>query len=85
MVARDITLRKQAQEHMAFIALHDPLTQLPNRRYLMEQLEKTLARLRRQHGHAALLFINLDHFKTVNDSLGHHTGDTLLCEMAARL
>lgn len=85
VVARDITLRKQAQEHMAFIALHDPLTQLPNRRYLMEQLENTLARLRRQHGHAALLFINLDHFKTVNDSLGHHTGDTLLCEMAARL
>ncbi|MCE1251186.1 MAG: EAL domain-containing protein [Comamonadaceae bacterium] len=84
-VLRDITARRQAQEHLAFIALHDHLTQLPNRRYLTEQLGKTLARLRLQQGRAALLFINLDHFKTVNESLGHQVGDTLLCEMAQRL
>ncbi|MBO9677146.1 MAG: EAL domain-containing protein [Acidovorax sp.] len=85
VVVRDITVRKQAQERVAFMALHDTLTQLPNRRYLMEQLGKTLSRARRRHGHAALLFIDLDHFKTVNDSLGHHAGDDLLCEMARRL
>lgn len=85
VVARDITARKQAQERVAFLALHDTLTQLPNRRYLMEQLGKVLSRARRRHGRMALLSIDIDHFKTVNDSLGHHAGDELLCEMARRL
>jgi diguanylate cyclase (GGDEF)-like protein/PAS domain S-box-containing protein len=84
-VVRDITARKQAQERVAFMALHDTLTQLPNRRFLMEQLDVTLSRARRNHGRLALLFIDLDHFKTVNDSLGHHAGDELLCEAARRL
>ncbi|QIL45038.1 EAL domain-containing protein [Acidovorax sp. HDW3] len=84
-VLRDITARKQVQEHMAFMALHDGLTQLPNRRYLLEQLGQTLARLRPQLGQAALLFVNLDHFKTVNESLGHQVGDALLYETAQRL
>ena len=85
VVVRDITARKQAQEREAFIALHDPLTQLPNRHFLMEQLSQVLALARRRHGRAAVLFVNLDHFKTVNDSLGHHAGDQLLCNVAERL
>ncbi|MDD2176673.1 EAL domain-containing protein [Acidovorax sp. D2M1] len=85
VVVRDITARKQAQEREAFIALHDPLTQLPNRHFLMEQLSQVLSLARRRHGRAAVLFMNLDHFKTVNDSLGHHAGDQLLCNVAERL
>ena len=85
VVVRDITARKQAQEREAFIALHDTLTQLPNRHFLMEQLSQVLSLARRRHGRAAILFVNLDHFKTVNDSLGHHAGDQLLCNVAERL
>jgi len=85
VVVRDITARKQAQEREAFIALHDPLTQLPNRHFLMEQLSQVLSLARRRHGRVAVLFMNLDHFKTVNDSLGHHAGDQLLCHVAERL
>ncbi|WP_119964656.1 putative bifunctional diguanylate cyclase/phosphodiesterase [Simplicispira lacusdiani] len=85
VVLHDITVRKQAQEREAFIALHDPLTQLPNRRHLMEQLDRVLSLAQRQRGRAAVLFVDLDHFKTVNDSLGHHAGDQLLCDVAARI
>jgi len=85
VVVRDITARKQAQEREAFIALHDVLTQLPNRHFLMEQLSQVLSLARRRQGRAAVLFVNLDHFKTVNDSLGHHAGDQLLCNVAERL
>ncbi len=85
VVVRDITARKQAQEREAFIALHDALTQLPNRHFLMEQLSQVLSLARRRHGRAAVLFVNLDHFKTVNDSLGHHAGDQLLRNVAERL
>jgi len=85
VVVRDITARKQAQEREAFIALHDTLTQLPNRHFLMEQLSQVLSLARRHHGRVAVLFINLDHFKTVNDSLGHHAGDQLLRNVAERL
>ncbi|AOG22091.1 putative bifunctional diguanylate cyclase/phosphodiesterase [Acidovorax sp. RAC01] len=85
VVVRDITARKQAQAREAFMALHDPLTQLPNRHFLMEQLTQVLALARRREGRAAVLFLNLDHFKTVNDSLGHQAGDRLLCDVADRL
>lgn len=85
VVLHDITARKQAQEREAFIALHDPLTRLPNRRHLMEQLDRVLSLTGRQQGRAAVLFLDLDHFKTVNDSLGHHAGDQLLCEVADRI
>ena len=85
VVVRDITARKQAQEREAFIALHDSLTQLPNRHFLMEQLSQVLSLARRRHGRVAVLFMNLDHFKTVNDSLGHHAGDQLLRNVAERL
>ena len=85
VVVRDITARKQAQEREAFIALHDTLTQLPNRHFLMEQLSQVLSLARRRHGRVAVLFMNLDHFKTVNESLGHHAGDQLLRNVAERL
>lgn len=85
VVVRDITARKQAQEREAFIALHDTLTQLPNRHFLMEQLSQVLSLARRRQGRVAVLFMNLDHFKTVNDSLGHHAGDQLLRNVAERL
>ena len=84
-VLRDISARRSAQQREAFLELHDPLTQLPNRRHLMEQLQATVEQARRTHAQLAVLFIDLDHFKTVNDSLGHQAGDQLLYEMAQRL
>ena len=85
VVLRDITLRRQAQQREAFLLLHDSLTHLPNRRYLTEQLDQALVQAQQERTQAAVLFIDLDHFKTVNDSLGHQAGDRLLCEIAQRL
>ena len=82
---RDISARKDAQARIEFMALHDPLTLLPNRVYLKERLESLLAQARRNQRLMAVLFIDLDNFKTVNDSLGHHAGDLLLREIALRL
>lgn len=84
-VVRDITWRKQAQERIEFLALHDVLTQLPNRHYLNEYLPRTLALARRQGQAVAVLFIDLDGFKKINDTLGHESGDAALCEVARRL
>ena len=84
-VLRDISARKAAQARIEFMALHDNLTQLPNRVYLMERLEGILAMARRRRAMLATLFIDLDNFKLVNDSLGHHAGDVLLREVARRL
>jgi diguanylate cyclase (GGDEF)-like protein len=70
---------------MAHRVLHDPLTDLPNRTLLLDRLVLALARLRRHQTSIAVLFIDLDNFKVVNDSLGHGAGDKLLCELAARL
>ena len=84
-VVRDISARKDAQARIEFMALHDPLTLLPNRVYLKERLESLLAQARRNQRLMAVLFIDLDNFKTVNDSLGHHAGDLLLREIALRL
>jgi len=84
-VVRDITARKEAQARIEFMALHDPLTHLPNRAYLQESLDGLLAQARRNHRSLAVLFVDLDNFKPVNDLLGHHAGDQLLCEVARRL
>jgi diguanylate cyclase (GGDEF)-like protein len=70
---------------MAHRVLHDPLTDLPNRTLLLDRLVLALARLRRHQTSVAVLFIDLDNFKVVNDSLGHGAGDKLLCELATRL
>jgi diguanylate cyclase (GGDEF)-like protein/PAS domain S-box-containing protein len=85
IVVRDITARKVAQAHIEFLAMHDALTQLPNRAYLMERLDGVLALARRNQHQAAVLFLDLDKFKHVNDSLGHHVGDGLLREVAHRI
>lgn len=84
-VVRDITARKAAQRQIEFLAHHDDLTRLPNRAYMRQQLEQMLASARRRNVRTAILFIDLDNFKAVNDSLGHYAGDILLREIAARI
>jgi diguanylate cyclase (GGDEF)-like protein/PAS domain S-box-containing protein len=81
----DITDRKEAEEQIAFLAYHDALTKLPNRAMFEEMLEPALARARRGNLSVAVLFMDLDGFKDVNDTLGHAAGDQLLKELAARL
>ncbi len=81
----DITERKQAEERLAHLAYHDPLTGLPNRAMFNEHLELVLARAQRTGAGAAVLFIDLDDFKLVNDSFGHTAGDELLRVAAERL
>lgn len=81
----DITERKRAEEERKREARHDALTGLPNRRALFEMLPQAIARADRNGTVVALLFIDLDGFKAVNDARGHAAGDMLLCEMAGRL
>ena len=81
----DITQRKMAEEQIAFLAYHDKLTGLPNRALFEEMLESALARARRFDHGVGVLFLDLDNFKLVNDSLGHHAGDQLLIQLAERL
>lgn len=84
-VASDISERVAAQERIRQLAYFDPLTNLPNRRLLQDRAEQALAGAEREGKQLALLFIDLDHFKTINDSLGHSAGDLLLTEVAQRL
>jgi diguanylate cyclase (GGDEF)-like protein/PAS domain S-box-containing protein len=81
----DITKRKMAEERVQSLAYYDGLTGLPNRTLLQDRLSKALATARRQRNKVALLFLDLDRFKIVNDSLGHSVGDLLLQEVAGRL
>ena len=82
---RDITDRKVAEERVQYLAYYDDLTGLPNRILLQDRLAKALADARRQKHKVALLFLDLDRFKDINDSLGHSVGDLLLQEVAERL
>jgi len=81
----DITEKKQAEEQIKHMALHDTLTDLPNRILYVDRLHQALAMARRQETSFGLLYIDLDHFKPVNDTLGHAAGDTLLKLAAQRM
>ncbi|HZP90325.1 MAG TPA: EAL domain-containing protein, partial [Actinomycetota bacterium] len=84
-VMLDVTEQKQAEEHAAFVAYHDRLTELPNRAMFEELLDLALARARRHETAVAVITMDVDDFKLVNDSLGHETGDELLRQLAQRL
>lgn len=85
IIARDISALKQAQAQIQHQAYHDSLTNLPNRTLLMDRLGQQIALLKRHKLRGALLFLDLDHFKHINDSLGHPLGDAVLQLVAARL
>jgi diguanylate cyclase (GGDEF)-like protein/PAS domain S-box-containing protein len=82
---RDITERKLAEEQVRQLAYYDPLTGLPNRRLLLERLDHALVQAKRFSRSLAVMFLDLDNFKKINDSLGHEAGDLLLKEVATRL
>lgn len=82
---RDITERKQAEQEIRNLAFFDVLTGLPNRRLLLDRLQQACATSARSHNHGAVLFVDLDNFKALNDSHGHDVGDLLLIEVAQRL
>lgn len=81
----DITEKKENETRIHNLAFYDPLTNLPNRRLLINRLEKEIAVAKRHNSFGAVVFMDLDHFKFLNDSLGHHVGDELLIQVANRL
>lgn len=83
--ARDSSERKEAEAQLQHQVFHDPLTQLPNRLLFQDRLHQALARTGRQSSMAAILFLDLDNFQVINDSLGHEAGDELLVKVAKRL
>ena len=85
LTSTEITERKAAEHEMARRAMHDPLTDLPNRALFMDRLVHALARLEREPGQLAVLFLDLDRFKSINDSLGHGAGDEVLLHAARRI
>jgi diguanylate cyclase (GGDEF)-like protein/PAS domain S-box-containing protein len=84
-IARDVTALKEREADLSHRALHDPLTGLPNRVLLLDRLEAALARLRRHQSSLAVLYLDLDRFKTVNDNLGHDVGDRVLQVVGQRV
>jgi diguanylate cyclase (GGDEF)-like protein/PAS domain S-box-containing protein len=85
LVLNDITEQKRAEQELRYLANYDTLTSLPNRSLLSERLSRAIVRARREDGRVAVLFIDLDRFKDINDSLGHATGDRILRAAATRV
>ncbi len=81
----DISQRKESEHKIHQLAFYDPLTQLANRRLLLDRLQQAMSASLRSDHHGAVLFLDLDHFKTINDTQGHAVGDLLLIEVATRL
>ncbi|TJY62039.1 EAL domain-containing protein [Sinimarinibacterium sp. CAU 1509] len=85
VIAYDITERKRTEDYIRHLAHHDALTELPNRALCTDRLEVAMAQARRTAQKVGVLMIDLDHFKRINDSLGHHVGDELLIQVTSRL
>jgi len=83
IILRDVTVQKENQRQVAFLAYHDPLTGLPNRRYFHDKLEDALEQGGRLQQQVAVVLIDLDHFKEINDRYGHQAGDELLVHLAS--
>ncbi|HXM19562.1 MAG TPA: EAL domain-containing protein [Candidatus Tumulicola sp.] len=81
----DMSDQRRAEERLGYLAVHDPLTDLPNRLLLRRSLEKAIALAARRSDHVALLFLDVDHFKSINDTMGHGAGDEVLVTLAGRL
>ena len=84
-ILRDISERKENEDRIKRLAHHDSLTGLPNRNLLNDRISHALARVRRHGGRMAVLYVDLDKFKPINDTLGHEAGDSVLCEVSRRL
>lgn len=84
-MAHDVTSRREAEHQLQHMAQHDALTALPNRNMLQDQLKTSLTLAERGGHHLAMMFIDIDRFKKINDGLGHHIGDSVLVEVARRL
>jgi len=84
-VMRNITERKKSEEQIRTLAFYDTLTQLPNRRLLDDRLSRAMIASKRSNRYGALMFLDLDNFKPLNDKYGHGTGDLLLIEVAQRI
>jgi diguanylate cyclase (GGDEF)-like protein/PAS domain S-box-containing protein len=85
IVFHDVGVARAMSQRMARLAQHDPLTGLPNRLLLLDRLERAIATAHRHHGALAVLFVDVDRFKRINDTLGHATGDRVLQSIAARM
>ena len=84
-VVYDITVRKELEKRLTYLASYDTLTGMPNRNLFQDRLKHAMAQAERNNNQVALLYLDLDHFKAVNDALGHHAGDKLIVEAADRI
>ena len=84
-ISTDISERKQAEQEIRNLAFYDPLTELPNRRLLLDRIKQELIVAKRDNQYGAIIFLDLDYFKALNDSKGHQVGDELLIQVASRL